>query len=145
LFKDFESTPTYSCCGCDAIDLVKPEHLIEITQNDPSSLNSVLFEGQRLDNVKVKSMSPSIVKGEPYTIDKGYLSDLCRFVTLMMFMPPMSGVKCDMDVKIDIAFEGGLSDGAHPRIILLMDPVLWKYFMLKKDLNPESLKWYLLR
>ena len=62
----------------------------------------------------------------------------------MMFMPPMSGVECDMDVKIAIAFEGGLCDGAHPRIILFMYPTLWKYFMLKKDVNPKSLRWYLL-
>jgi len=62
----------------------------------------------------------------------------------MMFMPPMSGVECDMDVKIEIVFEGGPFDGAHPRIIVFIDPTSWKYFMLKKDLDPESLRWCLL-
>jgi len=32
------------------------------------------------------------------------LSDCCRLVTLMMYMPPVSGVKCDMDVDIEIEF-----------------------------------------
>jgi len=35
----------------------------------------------------------------------------------MMCMSSMSGVERDMDVEIEIAFEGGPSDGAHPRII----------------------------
>jgi len=56
----------------------------------------------------------------------------------------MSGVECDMDMEIEIAFEGGLYHGAHTGIILFMDPTIWKYFILKKDLNPESLRWYLL-
>jgi len=89
-------------------------------------------------------MPHSVVKGKPCTVDEGYLSDLCRFMILMMFMLPMSGVECNMDVEIEIEFEGGPSDGADLRIILLMDPTLWKYFMLRKDLNPESLRWYLL-
>jgi len=77
LFKDFEYTSsTYSCCGCDAIDLVKPEHLTHMTQNDPFSLNCALFEGQGYNHVMVEYLPPSIVKGEPYDVDKGYLSDL---------------------------------------------------------------------
>jgi len=77
--------------------------------------------------VIVKSLSPSIVKGEPYAIDEGYLSDLCRFVTLiMMSMPPMSGVECNMDVDVEMTFKGRPSEGAHPRIILFTDPMLWK-------------------
>jgi len=59
-------------------------------QKDPSSINCVLLEG--LDHTKVEYLPPSIVKGEHYTIDEGALSDLCRFLTLMMSMPPRSGV-----------------------------------------------------
>ena len=92
LFKDFESTPTYSFCGCDVIDLIKPEHLTDMTQNDPSNLNCTLFESHRLDHVRVESMPPNNMKGNPYVVDEGYLSDLCGFVTLMMSMPPMTGV-----------------------------------------------------
>ena len=54
-----------------------------------------------------------------------------------------SVVDCDMDVDIEIAFEGGKSDGAHPRISLFMNPLML-FFMWKKDLNPKSLRWYLL-
>jgi len=89
-------------------------------------------------------MPPGIAKGEPYAVDEGYLSDLHRFITLMMSMPPMSGVDCDMDVDIETVFESGPSDGENPTIILFMDPMLQKYFLLKKDLNLESLGWYLL-
>ena len=67
-----------------------------------------------------------------------------QVMTLMMFMPPMSGVDSDMDVDFEIAFESGPFDGAHPGIIVFIYPALWKYFMLKKDLNPKSLRWYLL-
>jgi len=141
LFKGFECAPfTYSYYGCDAIDLVKLEHLTEMTKYDTSNLNCALFEGQRLDYVKVESMPPSIVKGKPYAVDEGYLSDLCKFVSLMTSMPPMSEVERDMDVDIEIAFEGGPSDGAHHRITLFMDLVLWKYFLLNKNLNPEFLR-----
>ena len=94
--------------------------------------------------MKVESMLPSIVKGTLYAVDKSYLSDLCRLMTLMMSIPPMNGTECDMDVKIKIAFKGGESDGAHPKIILFMDPTLRQYFMLKNDLNPEPLRWYFL-
>ena len=47
--------------------------------------------------MKVKYLPPSIIKHGPYVVDEGYLSDVCRFVTLMMSMPRMSGVKSDMD------------------------------------------------
>jgi len=56
----------------------------------------------------------------------------------------MSGVEWDINVEIEIVFEGGSSDGPHPRIILFVDPTLRQFFMLKKDLNPESLRWCLL-
>jgi len=76
LFKDFESAPsTYSCCGCDVTDLVKHKHLIDMTQNKPSSLNCALYEGQGFDNVKVKYLPPSVVKGKSYVVDEDYLSD----------------------------------------------------------------------
>jgi len=86
--------------------------------------------------VKVNSLPPKIINNERYAIDKGYLTDLCKFMTLMMYIPRMDGVECDVDVDTDVVFEGGPSDGAHPRIIVFMGLALWKYFMLKKDLNP---------
>jgi len=44
-----------------------------MTQNDPSSLNCALFEGQGHDHVNVESMLPRIIKGKPYAVDEGYL------------------------------------------------------------------------
>jgi len=145
LFKDFESSPsTFSCCGCEVVDSSEPVSMLELMQNDHSSFYCALFEGYGLDGVMVNSLPPSIIKDDPHAVDEGYLSNLCRFVSLMMSMPPMDGIGCDVDMEFDVVFGGGPSDGAHPRISVFIDPALWKYFMLKKDLNPKSLRWYLL-
>ena len=145
LFKNFESSPfTFSCCGCEVVDFNEPVSMIDMTLNDPSSFDCSLFEGSGLNGITRDSLPPSIVENEPYAVDEGCLSNLCRFVTLMMFMPPMDGIGCDVDVEFDVVFESGPSDGVHPRIVVFMDPALWKYFMMKKDLNPESLRRFLL-
>jgi len=144
-FKGCNSSPsTFSYCGCEVVASDEHVNMLNMTQNYPSRLNYTLFEGQELDHVKVESMPSSIIKDEPYAVDEGYLSELCRFMTLMISMPPISVIGSDMDVDFGIAFKSRLSDGTHRRIIVLMDPVLWKYFILKKDLNQESLRWYLL-
>jgi len=59
----------------------------------------------------------------------------------MLSMPPLTGVArgIDMDIEFDFC-EGGPFDGTHPTIIVFMDLTLWKSFMLKKDLIPESLR-----
>jgi len=50
-----------------------------------------------------------------------------------------------MNVEREFDFyKGGPSDGAHPKIVVYIDHTLWKFFMLKKDLNLESLRWFLL-
>ena len=69
-------------------------------------------------------MQLSTIKNEAYAVDKGSLISLCIFVTLMMSMPPMDGIKYDVDVDIDVKFEGGPFGGAHPRIIVFMDLAL---------------------
>jgi len=90
----------------------------------------------------VDSVPPSIVEIEPYAVDEGYLSACCRFVTLWMSMPPMSGGEQEMD--LDVEFDCGLDDGDGPRMSMILDSILWWTFMLKKDLNPELLRWFLL-
>ena len=78
-----------------------------------------LFEGFGLDDVTVDSSPPSIVENEPYAIDEGYVSDCCRFVTLWMSVPPMSGGVHELDLKFRIEF--GLSSGGGPRMTVLLD------------------------
>jgi len=75
--------------------------------------------------MKVKPFSPSIINYKPYSIDKGYLSDCCRFVTLILFMPPLNRVekKFNMNVEFDFC-EGGPSDGARPIIVVFMNHAL---------------------
>ena len=70
------------------------------------------------------------------------MSDYCRFITLMMSMPPMSGGVRELDMDIDLEF--GPFDGDGPRMIVLLDPSLWGTLRSKKDLNLETLRWFLL-
>jgi len=81
-----------------------------------------------------------IVKNKPYAIDEGYLSYCYRLLTLLLFMPPLSGVARNMDIEVEFDFcEVGQFEGACLKIIKNMDNALWQFLMLKKDLNPESL------
>jgi len=88
----------------------------------------------------VDSFPPSTVENEPYAINEAWSRNLCGFVTLLLSMPPMDGIGCD----VNVIFEGRSSDGPHPRIVVFMDLTLWKDLMFKKDLNLETLRWFLL-
>jgi len=57
-------------------------------------------------------------------------------------MPPVSGGLQEVDV--DMKFEFGLYDGDGPKMMVSLDPMLWKFLTFKKDLNPELLRWFLL-
>jgi len=126
------------------LDLDEPVNILDMSSSDPSHFDCTLFKGYGLDGVTMDFFPSSIVEDEPYAIDETYLSFCYRFTILLMSMPSMSGGEHELDVDVEIDFEGGPSDGAHHRIIMLMDPELWKFFILKKDLNPESLMWFLL-
>ena len=79
-------------------------------------------------------MPLSIVKDEPDTINEDYLSYCWRLMTLMLSMPPMSEVVRNLDMELDFDFcEGGPSNGARREIVVYIDGVLRKFFMLKKD------------
>jgi len=65
-------------------------------------------------------------------------------MTLLMSIPPMNGGEHELDANVQIEIEGRPSEGAHVRIFVFMDPELWKFFILKKDLNLMSLSWFLL-
>ena len=125
LFKDFKFSPasTFVCCGCDTIDLDEPVDLPYSNLNDPSSISYALFEGFGLDNVKEDSFPPNIIETKPYAIDEGYLSECCRFITLWMSMPLVSGELQEVDVDMD--FDFGPYDGERPRMSVILDPTLW--------------------
>jgi len=57
-------------------------------------------------------------------------------------MPPMRGGAHELDGDVEFGFGPFDSDG--PRMTVLLDPSLWRTLMLKKDLNPETLRWFLL-
>ena len=126
LFKDCESLPyTFSCYGCEEVVLDEYVNLLDVCPNDPPSFDYDLFEGHELDSVKVEPLPPNNIKDEPYAIDEGYLSVCCRFMTLILSMPPLNGVENDFDMDVEFDFyQGELSNGAHPIIIVFMDPAL---------------------
>jgi len=43
-------------------------------------------------------------------------------------------------VDIEIKFEGGPSDGAHPKILVFMDPELMEVFHTKEGPQPRVLE-----
>jgi len=116
--------------------------MLEITQNDPSGFNCALFEGSRFNGITVDSLPSSIVEDEPYAVDEAYLSACCRFVTLWMSMPPISRGVPKLDV--DVGLEFGPLDRGGLRIIVILGPSLWMTLMSKKDLNPETPRWFFL-
>ena len=89
----------------------------------------------------MKPFPLSIVQDEPYTVDEGSLGYCCRFVTLLLSMPSLRSDENDLDMEVDFDFcEGTPSKGARPKLIIYVNHALWQIFMLKKDLNPESLR-----
>jgi len=120
LFKDYESYPSaFSYYGCEVVVLDEYVNLLVICPNGPSSFGYDLYEDQGLDSMKVGPLPPSIIKDEPYDIDEVYLSDCYKFVTLILYMPPLNGVENEFDMDVEFDFcEGGLSNGARPTIIM---------------------------
>jgi len=144
VFKHFEfASSNFFLLGCDVLDPDDLVNVIDISSNDSSSFHYTLFECYGLHRITVDSLTLSIVEDEPYVIDGGYLSDWCRFTIILTCMPPRSGGD-ELDMDVEIKFEARPSDGAHPRMIVYMDNALWRFFMLMKDPNPESLRWFLL-
>jgi len=135
LFKDFEfSHSTFSCCWCEIADSDEPIDVLDVTLNNPSSFDCILFEGPGLDNVKVDSFPPSIVETKPYAVDEDYLSVCCRLFTFWMSMP-RGGVH---EIDADVEFDFGPYNGDRPKMFVFQDPKLWRTLMFKKELISSS-------
>ena len=106
-----------------------------MTLNDPSNVDSAFFDGSGLDGVKVDSLPPGIIEDIPYAVNEGYVSDCCRFITLLMSMPLMTeGVP---KIDVDFRLEFGPFDGNGSKMTMLLDPSL-RRTLISKDLNPKS-------
>jgi len=85
--------------------LLKSDELVDffdLNLNDLPSFFCALFEGLGLDNDKEDSIPPTIVETEPYAVDEGYLNECCRFMTLWMSIPPMSGGLEEVDLEMEL-------------------------------------------
>jgi len=49
----------------------------------------------------------SIIKEEFYAFDESYLSDYCRFMTLIVSMTSLNEVENEFDMKVEFEFCGG--------------------------------------
>ena len=81
-----------------------------------TSFNCTLFEGSRLDGVTVDSLPPSIMEDKPYAVDEGYVSNCCRFIFFMMYMPPTGGGVHEVDLDFELEFRP--FNGGGPRMIV---------------------------
>ena len=90
----------------------------------------------------MNSYPPNIVETEPYAVDEGYLSSCCRFITLWMSMPLVSG--CVQELDLNMKFDFGPYDVNGPKMCVHLDLKLWRFLRFKKDLNPELLRLFLL-
>ena len=76
----------------------------------------------------VENMPLSIVKKAPYAFDKSYLSYCYRFVTLMLIMPPLSGIQIDLDMEFESNFcKGSPFVGVLPKMIIYMSHAILKF------------------
>ena len=142
LFDNVEPlSATFSCCSCEIVESNEPVVLDDKNLNDPSSFSCVSFEGLGLDNDQEDLIPPTIVETKPYAVDEGYLNECCRFMTLWMSVPPMSGGLEEVDVEMEIDFGLFADDG--PKVKVTLDPKLWAMLRMKKDLTPELLRWFL--
>ena len=91
------------------LDSNEPVSVLDITLNDPSSFDCTLFESSRLDGVTVNSLPPSIIEDKPHAVDKDYVSECYRFITVMMSTLPMSGGVHELDLDFELQF--GQFDG----------------------------------
>ena len=61
---------------------------------------------------------------------------------MLLSLSLLDGLKYDLDLGIELG--SGSHGGIHQKIIFYADYVVLRCLMLKKDLNPIYLRWYLL-
>ena len=64
---------------------------------------------------------------------------------MLPYLPPLGNVGFDLDLEVQFGcYDSRLTDGVHHRMIVYEDHTAWRYLLLKKDLHPLYLKWFLL-
>jgi len=85
---------------------------------------------------------PSIPEVYAYASNESSMSDYCRFTEVTLSLPPMKGVNLDFDLGIEHD-DSGPCDGALYRFIVYAHNSLLHHLMMKKDIQPEFVRWYL--
>ena len=105
---------SFVCYGCDVLIFDEFMELFDVCPNDPHLLDCESTKCQELDYVNVDlvvRLPPSIAKDEPYAVNKGSLSDYCRFIRVLLSSSHLDEVKYDFDLGIKLG--GGSSRGMH--------------------------------
>jgi len=55
---------------CEVVDSNEPVSMLEMTLNDPSSIDCALFEGSGLDNVKVDFFHLTLLRTSPMLLTR---------------------------------------------------------------------------
>ena len=112
---------------------------------DPFVFECVTSEGLIVNYARVKFNAPtphSVIKAKPYATDGVSMSDYYRFTQVVLFMPSAQDIECDFDLRVKLGSSS--SDRAHCKFILDTDNANLSHLMVKKDLHPKLLRWYLL-
>ena len=87
------------------------------------------FEGHELDHINVdlvENFPSSIVKDESCAFDKGYLSDCCMFVQVLLSLPPFNDSKIALDLEVKNGYyDGGPFDGVYNKLIVYANHTTW--------------------
>jgi len=65
-----------------------------------------------------------------------------RFAKAVLSLAPMEGIDVDFDLGIE-QDDSGWSDGPRTWFVLYTDNLLWRQFLMTKDLQPKLMRWYL--
>jgi len=110
---------------------------------DPSNFDWISTKYLDQGYVKVKFVAPtppSIPKVKAYASNESPMSDYCKFAQVVLSLTPMEGVDLDFDMGIEHD-NSGQSNGPCNWFVLYTNNMLSCQLMMKKDLQPELLRW----
>ena len=103
-FKDQDSSlASFAYCGCDVPISDVIIKFSDLRFNDPHMVDYESIKGHGLDCATtdlVAHLPPSVDREEPYAVNGDSLSDYCRFIRVLMSLPPLGRVEYDFDLGV---------------------------------------------
>jgi len=127
------------------MDFYEQESYDDLCCIDPFVFDYVDPKGCNIDCSKAEFdglVPPSVTQDEPYNANEGSMRDYCKFAQVLLCLFPMEDIEYDFDLGVE--FDSDPSYEMRYTFILHKDRSILCYLMMKKDLLPELLRWYLL-